>query len=345
MSEGSSSSPYEEEFVIEVDPGQSPVRIDKFLVDKLPNVTRNRIQEGVQEGAVTVDGKAVKANHKVRPGERIHCAIPRKEAPPSLEAEPIPLEVLYEDEDLLVLVKPAGMVVHPGHGNRSGTLVNALLHHLGKELPESSAPERPGLVHRIDKDTSGTMVVAKKASVLSELSDQFFNKRTRRRYHALVWGGLEEEEGRIEGYIARSPRDRKLMELSEDPSRGKYSATQYRVMERFHYVTLVECRLETGRTHQVRAHFKARHKPLFNDAAYGGARILKGTRTKKYEQFVRNCFEILPRQALHAYSLGFFHPRTGEFMEFEAPWPEAFRNVIEKWRGYTEGLPRAGGSG
>jgi 23S rRNA pseudouridine1911/1915/1917 synthase len=334
--EGSAAG-YEEILELEVDPGQTPVRIDKFLVDKLPNVTRNRIQEGLKEGHVQVDGKAVKANHKVRPGERIRCVIPRKEAAPSLEPEDIPLEVLYEDEDLLVINKPAGMVVHPGHGNRSGTLVNALLHHLGKELPEGSAPERPGLVHRIDKDTSGAMVIAKKAEVLSELSDQFYRKSTGRRYHALVWGDLEEDEGRIEGYIGRSVRDRKIMELYQDPERGKHSVTHYRVLERFHYVTLVECRLETGRTHQVRVHFKAKRKPLFNDEAYGGSRILKGTRTKKYEQFVRNAFNILPRQALHAYSLAFEHPQKRELMQFEAPWPQEFRELIEKWRNYSKG--------
>jgi 23S rRNA pseudouridine1911/1915/1917 synthase len=332
-----------EELDITVDPGQSPIRIDKFLVDKLPNVTRNRIQEGIREGYVRVNEQPVRSNHKVRPGERIRCIIPRKEPPPSLEAEEIPLEILYEDQDLLVLVKPAGMVVHPGHGNRSGTLVNALLHHLGKELPEGSAPERPGLVHRIDKDTSGVMVVAKKEEILSALSDQFYRKSTTRRYHALVWGDLEEDEGRIEGYIGRSQRDRKVMELYDDPERGKYSATDYRVLERFHYVTLVECQLETGRTHQVRVHFKARRKPLFNDQAYGGDRILKGTRTKKYEQFVRNCSSLLPTQALHAYSLGFEHPRNGAFMEFEAPWPQGFKALIEKWRSYAEG--RAGSEG
>ncbi len=337
MSRSADLPPYQEELEIEVDPGQSPVRIDKFLVDRLPNVTRNRIQEGIQEGHVEVDGQAVKANHKVRPGERIRCLLPRKEAPVSLEAEDIPLNILYEDEFLLVLNKPAGMVVHPGHGNRSGTLVNALLHHLGQELPEGSAPERPGLVHRIDKDTSGAMVVAKKEEVLSALGDQFYNKKTQRRYHALVWGDLTEDEGRIEGYIGRSPRNRKVMELFQDPERGKHSVTNYRVLERFHYVTLVECWLETGRTHQVRVHFKAERKPLFNDAPYGGDRILKGTRSKKYEQFVQNCFRILPRQALHAYSLGFVHPMTQEQMEFEAPWPEAFQNLVDKWRHYTKG--------
>lgn len=341
MTEAESESPYQERVEIEVDPGQSPVRIDKFLVDRLPNVTRTRVQEGIQEGHVEVDGSPVKSNHKVRPGERISCLLPRKEAPVSLEAEDIPLEILYEDEYLLVLNKPAGMVVHPGHGNRSGTLVNALLHHLGKELPEGSAPERPGLVHRIDKDTSGAMVVAKKEEVLSALGDQFYNKKTERRYHALVWGDLLEEEGRIEGYIGRSPRNRKVMELFKEAERGKYSATNYRVLERFHYVTLVECWLETGRTHQVRVHFKAERKPLFNDAPYGGDRILKGTRTRKYEQFVRNCFRILPRQALHAYSLGFVHPIKKEQMEFEAPWPSEFRTLIDKWRGYAEGSSEA----
>ena len=338
MSEAESSPGYEEVLELEVDPGQSPLRIDKFLVDKLPNVTRNRIQEGVKEGHVKVDGKTVKANHKVRPGERIRCLIPRKEAAPSLEPEDIPLEVLYEDEDLLVVNKAAGMVVHPGHGNRSGTLVNALLHHLGKDLPEGSAPERPGLVHRIDKDTSGAMVIAKKAEVLSALSDQFYRKSTHRHYHALVWGDLDEDEGRIEGYIGRSFRDRKVMDLFQDHERGKYSATNYRVLERFHYVTLVECQLETGRTHQVRVHFKAKRKPLFNDDAYGGSRILKGTRTKKYEQFIRNAFGILPRQALHAYSLAFEHPKSGEHMAFEAPWPDDFRELVEKWRAYTKGI-------
>lgn len=331
MSEG----PVEDELIrIEVDPGQAPLRIDKFLVDRLPNTSRNRIQDGLKSGMVQVNGKAVKANHKIAPGDQIECRIPRKEAPLELEPEDIPLEVLFEDEELMVIQKPAGMVVHPGHGNRSGTLVNALLHHLGT-LPESSAMERPGIVHRIDKDTSGVMVVAKTAKALTQLGEQFHEKRTDRHYIALVWGDLEEDEGRIEGYIGRSPRDRKLMEIFRDPERGKYAATRYKVLERFHYVTLVECELETGRTHQIRAHFRSIRKPLFNDATYGGDRILKGMRSKKYEQFVKNCFQLLPRQALHAASLGFKHPGTGEWLHFEPSWPEDLRAVIEKWRNYV----------
>ncbi len=330
-------APEEEVLEIEVDPGQHPMRIDKFLVDRLPNVSRNRIQEGLKEGSVHVNGEPVKANHKISPGDRIRCLLPRKEAPASLEPEEHPLDVVYEDEELLVVNKAAGMVVHPGHGNQSGTLVNALLHYLGSDLPEGSAVERPGLVHRIDKDTSGALVIAKNAEALTELSEQFYQKRTHRRYHALVWGDLDQDEGRIEGYIGRSPRNRKVMECFSDPERGKHAATKYRVLERFHYVTLVECELETGRTHQVRIHFKAVHKPLFNDAPYGGDRILKGARNKKYEQFVKNCFRILPRQALHAYSIGFTHPRSGEPINLEAPWPSDLQELIEKWRHYTSG--------
>lgn len=337
-----SPAPDKEVLTMEVDPGQSPVRIDKFLVAKLPNVSRNRVQDGLKDERVEVNGEVVKANHKIRPGDRIRCLIPRKEASASLEPEAIPFDVLYEDEDLLVVVKPAGMVVHPGHGNQTGTLVNALLHYLGSSLPEGSALERPGLVHRIDKDTSGALVVAKNAEALTHLSEQFYQKRSERRYHALVWGDLDQDEGRIEGYIGRSPRNRKIMECFSDPERGKYAATKYRVLERFHYSTLVECDLETGRTHQVRVHFKAIQKPLFNDAAYGGDRVLKGARTKKYEQFLDNGFKILPRQALHAYSLGFVHPRTGERLYFEAPWPQDFEELIAKWREYTSGRSGSG---
>jgi 23S rRNA pseudouridine1911/1915/1917 synthase len=322
------------------DPGQSLTRLDKFLFDRLAHTSRNRIQVAAKAGNVLVNGRPAKPSAKVKPGDEISIVLPYPQRDVELLPENIPLDILYEDEHVLVLDKPAGLVVHPGHGNWTGTLVNALLHHFG-ELPAVPGAEipRPGLVHRLDKDTSGVMVVGKTEEALTHLARQFFDRTSDRRYLALVWGDFPEDEGTIEGHIGRSQKDRTVMYVYPEGDQGKPAITHWRVVERFRYVTLVECKLETGRTHQIRVHMQWTGHPLFNDAAYGGDRILKGTTFTKYRQFVENCFRLLPRQALHARTLAFQHPATGERLFFESRPPADMASVLQKWRTYTASKP------
>ncbi|GLB50894.1 RluA family pseudouridine synthase [Neptunitalea lumnitzerae] len=323
-----------EHYSFNADKGQQPYRIDKFLMNRIENATRNKIQQAAKNGNIHVNGTPVKQNYKVKAFDQIKVLF---EHPPHeylLTPEDIPLDIVYEDDSLLVVNKPAGMVVHPGHGNYSGTLINALIYHF-ENLPLNSN-ERPGLVHRIDKDTSGLLVVAKTEHALNHLSKQFFNKTSEREYVALVWGGFEEEEGTIEGHIGRHLKNRLQMDVFPDGAYGKEAVTHYKVLERFGYITMVSCTLETGRTHQIRAHMKHIGHTLFNDERYGGDKILKGTTFTKYKQFVENCFKILPRQALHAKTLGFEHPTTGEFLRFTSEIPEDMTECIEKWRTYAK---------
>jgi len=324
-----------EHFNYTVDKGQSPLRIDKYLFNKIENTSRNRIQDAAAAGYILVNGKAVKANYKVKPEDEVSIVF---EYPPreiELIPEDIPIDIVYEDDDLLIVNKKPGMVVHPSYGHYSGTLINALIFHL-KNLPlfKSDDP-RPGLVHRIDKNTSGILLVAKNEDAKTKLSKQFFDRTTNRRYIALVWGNFDEEEGTITGNIGRNLKNRKVMDVFPDGDFGKHAVTHYKVIERFGYTSLIECKLETGRTHQIRAHMKYIGHPLFNDDEYGGDRILKGTTFTKYKQFVQNCFKALPRQALHAKSLGFIHPKTGNEMFFDSELPADMTEAIEKWRNYT----------
>lgn len=363
-----------EHFRFVADRGQGPLRVDKFLVDRIVGTSRNRIQNAADGGFILVNGKPEKCSYKVRPGDVVQVMMDRPRHSTEILPEDIPLDIVYEDDDLLVVNKPAGMVVHPGHGNYTGTLVNALAHHFMSQGIEidlgnsdeleaaasgdddasamddasslsdstgSNATQKPdfqkrmGLVHRIDKETSGLLVIAKTEDAGTSLSRQFFHKTTRRLYTALVWGHVEQDEGVIVGNIGRNHRDRTLMEFyPEGSEEGKPAVTHYRVLERLGYVTLVECRLETGRTHQIRVHMKHLGHTLFNDKTYGGDQILKGTTFAKYSQFVRNCFEACPRQALHARTLGFRHPRTGEEMDFETPLPADMKQLIARWREY-----------
>ena len=324
-----------EHFRIEVDRGQVPLRIDKYLSEHMPHQTRNRIQQAADAGFIQVCGRPVKSNYKVRAGDVITLMLDRPHFDTTIEPEDIPLDVRYEDDDLMVIYKPAGMVVHPGCGNFHGTLVHAIAWHL-RNLP-SYDPNDPqvGLVHRIDKDTSGLLVVAKTPEAKSNLGKQFFNHDTHRSYVALVWGNFVEDEGRIEGNIGRDPKDRLRMAVfPPDSETGKPAVTHYRVLERYGYTTLVECRLETGRTHQIRAHMKHIGHPLFADERYGGTEILRGERTASYKAYIQNCFKLCPRQVLHARTLGFRHPRTGEQMDFTSDLPEDMQALIDKWRGY-----------
>ncbi|WP_088323214.1 RluA family pseudouridine synthase [Polaribacter tangerinus] len=314
--------------------GQEPLRVDKFLMNFIENATRSKLQQAAKAGNVLVNDVAVKSNHKVKPNDVVRVVLSYPPAENLLVAENIPLDIVFEDETLIVVNKPAGMVVHPGHGNYSGTLVNGLIYHI-ENLP-SNSNERPGLVHRIDKDTSGLLVVAKTEFAMAHLSKQFFDRTTERLYYALVWGNVEDDEGTIEGNIGRSLKNRLQMAVFPDGDFGKHAITHYKVLERLTYVTLVQCKLETGRTHQIRAHFKHIGHTLFNDERYGGNDILKGTTFTKYKQFVHNCFKVLPRQALHAKTLGFTHPITGEFMKFDSNVPEDITDCIEKWRTYSE---------
>ena len=323
-----------EHFRIEVDRGQVAVRVDKFLFEKLQHSSRNRIQKAADAGFVHVNDKPVKSNYKVRPGDSVTLMLDRPHFDTTIEPEDIPLEVVNEDEQLMVINKPAGMVVHPGCGNFSGTLVNAVAWHL-KDNPnyDPNSPE-VGLVHRIDKDTSGLLVVAKTPEAKSALGVQFFNKTTHRSYNALVWGNFVEDEGTIEGNIGRDPKDRLRMAVfPTDSNEGKPAVTHYRVMERYGYTTLVECILETGRTHQIRAHMKHIGHPLFADERYGGTEILRGERTASYRQYIHNAFKLCPRQALHARTLGFVHPTTHQQMDFTSQLPADMEALIEKWRG------------
>lgn len=314
--------------------GQEPLRVDKFLMNFVENATRNKVQQAAKAGNVLVNDVAVKSNYKVKPGDIVRVVLSHPPHENLLVAEDIPLDIIFEDDTVIVVNKPAGLVVHPGHGNYSGTLVNGLIYHI-ENLP-TNANERPGLVHRIDKDTSGLLVVAKTEFAMANLSRQFFDRTTERLYYALVWGNMEEDEGRIEGNIGRSLKNRLQMDVFPDGDFGKHAVTHYKVLERLTYVTLVECKLETGRTHQIRAHFKHIGHTLFNDERYGGNDILKGTTFTKYKQFVHNCFKTLPRQALHAKTLGFTHPKTGKFMQFNSEIPEDISSCLEKWRTYSE---------
>ena len=313
--------------------GQEPLRVDKFLMNFIENATRNKIQQAAKNGNILVNEIPVKQNHKVKPNDVVRVLLSHPPPEQLLIAEDLPIDIVYEDDAVIVVNKKAGMVVHPGHGNYSGTLVNGLIHHI-ENLPTNSN-ERPGLVHRIDKDTSGLLVVAKTDSALANLSKQFFDRNTERLYYALVWGNIDEDEGRIEGNIGRSLKNRLQMDVFPEGDFGKHAVTHFKVIDRFMYVTLVQCKLETGRTHQIRAHFKHIGHTLFNDERYGGNDILKGTTFTKYKQFVQNCFKTLPRQALHAKTLGFTHPTTGEFMRFNSEVPEDIKACLEKWRTYT----------
>ena len=327
-----------EHYLFEAAKGQEPLRVDKFLMNFIENATRNKIQQAAKNGNIWVDGHPVKSNFKVKSGQKVQVLF---EHPPHeflLVAEDIPLDVVYEDEHLMVVNKKAGMVVHPGHGNYSGTLVNAVLHHVKEELPMNSS-DRPGLVHRIDKDTSGLLVVAKTELAMTHLAKQFLDKTIERKYIALVWGDVQEESGTIEGHIGRSLKNRLQMDVYEDGSIGKHAITHFTKMESLGYVSLISCRLETGRTHQIRAHMKHIGHPLFNEERYGGNRILKGTSFTKYKQFVENTFKLLSRQALHAESLGFIHPHSGEKMHFTAELPEDFSACLTKWREYIQNRP------
>lgn len=318
------------------DKGQAPLRIDKYLMNRIENATRNKIQAAAKDGSIFVNGTPVKSNYKVKALDKIRVLLEHPPYEYLLTPEDIPLDIVYEDDYVLVVNKPAGMVVHPGHGNYSGTLINALVFHF-ENLPNNSS-ERPGLVHRIDKDTSGLLVIAKTEQAMTNLSKQFFNKTSEREYVAIVWGNMENDEGTIEGHIGRHPKNRLQNTVFEgdDEDKGKPAVTHYKVIERLGYVTLVSCKLETGRTHQIRVHMKHIGHTLFNDERYGGERILKGTTFSKYKQFVDNCFKILPRQALHAKTLGFKHPVTGEYMRFDSPIPEDMQQCIEKWRQYSK---------
>ena len=328
-----------EHFAVTVDRGQAMLRIDKYLAVRLENCSRSRVQAAADSGNILVNGIPVKSSYKVKPLDRIALVMPYPKREVEIIPEDIPLDILYEDDDLIVLNKPAGLVVHPGHGNYSGTLVNALTWHL-KDLPLFQEGDmRAGLVHRIDKNTSGLLVVAKNERAHARLARQFFDHTVSRRYVALVWGNFEEDEGTVTGNIGRSVRDRLRMAVYPDGSDGKHAVTHYRVLKRYGYVTLVECRLETGRTHQIRVHMEYIGHPLFNDERYGGDRILKGTTFAKYKQFIDNCFSVMPRHALHARSLGFEHPSTRRRMEFDSELPADFRAVLDKWDAYTAARP------
>ena len=318
-----------------VDPGQSLLRIDKYLNSRIENVSRTRIQDAANAGNILVNNKTVKPNYRVKPGDVVQIVLPDPPREIELIPEDIKINIVYEDDDVIVVNKEPGMVVHPAYGNYTGTLVNALMWHF-RDLPLFQTGEsRPGLVHRIDKNTSGILVVAKNELALNRLSKQFYERTTDRKYIAIVWGVPDPAEGTIIGHVGRNLKDRKIMQVFPDGSQGKNAVTHYRVIEDFGYVSVVECKLETGRTHQIRVHFSFIKHPLFNDDEYGGDHILKGTTFAKYQQFVRNCFKILPRQALHAKSLAFDHPVTGKRLSFDSEIPDDMKQAMEKWRLYT----------
>lgn len=335
LEDGEETGQLYEHFRVVADRKQSPIRVDKFLFDRLVNTSRNRIQKAADAGFVMANGKPVKSNYKVKGGDVLTVMMDRPRYDNDIIPEDIPLQIVYEDEDLLVINKPAGLVVHPGCGNYTGTLVNAIAWHL-RDNPEYD-PNDPqvGLVHRIDKDTSGLLVVAKTPDAKTHLGRQFFNKTTQREYNALVWGYVEQDEGTITGNIARHPKDRMQMAVFDpDSGIGKHAVTHYTVLERLGYVTLVKCVLETGRTHQIRAHMKSIGHILFNDSRYGGNELLKGTPSSSYRQFIQNCFSVCPRQALHAKTLGFIHPRTGKPLFFTSELPDDMQQLLERWRNY-----------
>jgi 23S rRNA pseudouridine1911/1915/1917 synthase len=318
-----------------VDKGQQPLRIDVYITNKITNATRNKVQQAAEAGSITVNGRPVKQNYKVKPGDNIKILLPHPKATYDLSPENIPLDIVFEDDDIIIINKPAGMVVHPGSGNYSGTLVNALSYHF-QQLPNLQGNEnRPGLVHRIDKNTSGLLIIAKTELAMTKLAKQFFNHTIDRKYLALVWGTFDHNGGTIVGNIGRHKRHRMMMDVYPEGDDGKEAITHYKVIESFNYTSLVECKLETGRTHQIRAHMKYIGHPIFNDDTYGGDRIVKGTVYSRYKQFVENCFQIIPRHALHAASLGFEHPRNGNRYYFETPLPVDFQNAVEKWRNFS----------
>ena len=325
-----------EHYAFTVEKGQQLLRIDKYLMNFIENATRNKIQAAAKNGSIYVNDVPVKSNYRVKPFDKIRVMFEHPPYEYLLTPENIPLDIVYEDDELLVINKPAGLVVHPGHGNYSGTLINALIYHF-ENLPNNSS-NRPGLVHRIDKDTSGLLVIAKTEEAMTHLSKQFFDKSSEREYVALVWGNVEADEGTIEGNIGRHPKNRLQNAVFEgdEANKGKPAITHYKVLERLGYVTLISCKLETGRTHQIRVHMKHIGHTLFNDERYGGEKILKGTTFTKYKQFVENCFKVLPRQALHAKTLGFQHPKTGQFLRFTSELPQDMKECIEKWQQYSK---------
>ena len=327
-----------EHFKIQVDPKQSPLRIDKFLLDRVEKVSRNRIQNAIKSGSILVNEKEVKPNYKVRPGDLIKLVLPNAPTEYDLTPEKIDLDIKYEDDHILIVNKQAGLVVHPGVGNFSGTLVNGLMHYFKHELPikAGNSIERPGLVHRIDKATSGLLVIAKTDYAMTHLAKQFFDHTVEREYLALVWGAPDPSSGTIEGHIGRDPKNRTVMKVYPEADQGKHAITHYETIEDLYYVSLIKCILETGRTHQIRAHMKHVGHPLFNDQKYGGNQIRKGTVFSKYRQFVNNCFKVMPRQSLHAHTLGFEHPETGERMHFQNELPADFEAVLNKWRSYLD---------
>ncbi len=329
-----------EHYAIQTDPGQGAIRLDKFLANRIEKLSRSKLQNAAKAGCIKVNDKVVKSNYKVKPLDNIQILLPRPQEQYVINPEPMDLNIIYEDEHLLVLNKQAGLVVHPGCGNYTGTLIHGLLHHFQQgpiSYKKDQEEPRPGLVHRIDKDTTGLMVVAKNEFAKTHLSRQFYERTTQRTYQAIVWGELEDEAGMIEGHIGRHHRHRQMMEVFTDGETGKHAITHYKLIRSLGYVSLVECKLETGRTHQIRVHFKHFGHPLFNDKKYGGDRILKGTVYSKYKMFVHNCFNMLPRQALHAKTLGFEHPNTGEMMSFDSPLAADMTEVIEKWDRYMAG--------
>ena len=323
-----------EHFNFTADKGQDPLRVDKFLMNRIENSTRNKIQQAARSGNIYVNGTVVKSNYKVKGEDNVQVLFAHPPHENLLIPENIPIDILYEDNCLIIVNKPPGMVVHPGHGNYSGTLINALLFKF-QDLPENNN-HRPGLVHRIDKDTSGLLVIAKSESSMIFLAKQFYDKSTTREYLTLVWGNVEEDEGVIEGNIGRNPKNRLQMKVFSKNDSGKSAITHFKVVKRFGYVTLLGCKLETGRTHQIRVHMKHIGHPIFNDERYGGNQILKGTNFTKYKQFVENCFKIMPRQALHAKTLGFIHPNTKDYISFDSDLPQDFKNVLDKWDKYSK---------
>lgn len=329
-----------EHFRLVVDPGQAAVRIDKYMSSHLEDTSRHRIQCAIKEGYVQVGDKTVKANYIVRPNDIIRFVMPYRRRGVEILPQDIPLNIVYEDDDVLVVNKPAGMVVHPGHGHFESTLVNALAFHLGISQAPDGGDERMGiLVHRIDKDTSGLLAVAKNDEAQLRLAKQFFDHSIERRYQAIVWGNISEDEGTVDENIMRDPNDRLCYKVTPDREKGKHAVTHYRVLERYGYVTLVECKLETGRTHQIRVHLSSIGHPIFGDERYGGKEIRKGTVYAKYKQFIRNCFELCPRQALHAKTLGFVHPSTGKWIQFDSVVPEDMTALLDKWRNYCGQMP------
>ena len=324
-----------EHYKFVIDKGQTPIRIDKFLTGKIAFATRNKIQQAIDVGAIQVNGESIKGSYKIKPLDDIRVLMGKPPRDTEVVPENIPLNIVYEDQHLLVVNKEAGMVVHPAHGNWTGTLVNALVYYF-QNLPEMKGNEgRPGLVHRIDKDTSGLLVIAKSEDAMTHLAAQFFHHTIERTYMALVWGEMDEDSGTIRGHVGRSAKNRKIMDVFPDGNQGKHAVTHWKVLNKLRYVSLIQCNLETGRTHQIRAHMKFIGHPLFNDATYGGDKIRKGTQFSKYKTFVSNAFNLLPRQALHAKSLGFIHPVTKEKLYFEAPLPEDFQAVLDKWENYV----------